>query len=150
MNNKKALTLVETLVALTMFAVLSAATASLMLSSIGLRDSNQKSLKSEQFIRRLLEKHKDYWSSVDNYQSIPTEYLEGISLNEEIPDEMTLAISYSCLSSDGLIIPSDGSTLACNIPNPPLRKVIITLTKGTKIVASQTAEIGRPLSGNTK
>ncbi len=149
MKNKQALTLVETLVAITLFSVLSVAAASLMLSSINMREGNQRSLKSENFIKRVFEKHKDFWSIKENYALTPN-YSFTNEFLQEFPSDTNLAIEYSCLDSNGNKLQSDGSILNCVKDDPPLRRVVISISRNNNTIAVQKTDIGKPIasSGN--
>lgn len=145
MKNKKALTLVETLISITLLSVLSAAAASLMVSSINMREKSQMSLKSEQFVKRVFEKHKDFWSVKENYMNPPS-YSFTNKFLEDFTADTSLVIEYSCLETNGTILESDGGILNCDEEDPPLRRVEVRILKGQDIVAQQTTDIGRPVA----
>jgi len=145
MRKQQGLTLVETLISITLFSVLSAAAASLMLSSINMREGNQRSLKSEQFVKRIFEQHKDFWSVKENYNLTP-DYSITAEFLQDFPDDMSLIIEYSCLNTDGTIISSDNNALNCGQLDPPLRRVTIKILKNGQIVAQQKTDIGRPIA----
>ena len=149
MRNKQALTLVETLVAITLFSVLSAAAASLMLSSINMREGNQRSLKSENFIKRVFEKHKDFWSIKENFASTP-DYSFTDEFLHDFSTDTSLSIQYSCLDANGDLLGSDGSVLNCELDDPPLRRVVVKISRGDNDIAVQKTDIGKPIasSGN--
>ncbi len=145
MKNKQGLTLVETLISITLFSILSAAAASLMLSSINIREGNQRSLKAEQFVKRVFENHKDFWSVKENYSLAP-EYSFTSQFLRDFPEDVSLEIEYSCLSTNGIILDSDGSLLNCQESNPPLRRVQVNILRGSTIIAQQKTDIGRPIA----
>ena len=145
MKTTKGLTLVETLIAITLFGVLSAATAGLMLSSINLRSGNQRSLQAEHFVNKVLEEHKDYWSVLDNYDKIP-DYVTTGTLGTETPESMSINISYSCMDADGNFLDEDSSALNCVEPSPALRRVAISIYQGENLVAQHVTDIGRPIA----
>lgn len=145
MRKNQAFTLVETLIAITIFSVLSAAAASLMLSSINLRENNQDSLRSEQFIKQVLERHKDYWAVKSNYDSLPT-YISNYEFTQDMPETMSMNINYQCLDAEGNLLGSGSGALNCSKSNPPLRRVIIEISRNGSLVAKQKADIGRPIS----
>ncbi len=148
MKNRQGLTLVETLISITILSVLSAAAASLMLSAINIREASQKSLQAEQFVKRVFEKHKDFWSIKENYELIP-EYSFTSQFLEDFPEDISLVIEYSCLNTSGTILDSDGSTLNCIEPSPPLRRVEVSILQGENIIAQQKADIGKPVASRS-
>lgn len=148
MKNKQGLTLIETLISITLFSILSAAAASLIVSSINLRENSQRSLKSEQFIKQVFEQHKDFWSVKENYKLVP-DYLFADQFLQDFPNDISLAIEYSCLSTNGTILGTDGTTLNCDEESPPLRRVEISIIRDNAIVAHQTTDIGKPIASKS-
>lgn len=154
--------LVEVIVALAIFALLSSAAGLLMTSGFDLRQSNREKSEAQQFARQALELHKEHWSLKENYKQ------EGVGENvipkivrlpatspeilDYLPDGMSLDIDYSCLSTNGTSLYSNEGLLNCSSQNPPLRSVVIKLYKGTGTnvveILSVKTEVGQPIDSN--
>lgn len=153
-KRRKGFSLVEILVALSIFAVVSIGISGLMISSLQVRQGSQKTLNAQQIAFAAIEHHKDLWSVAKIYQITGTNPASNLipdfqnaSYTQNVGvDAANLTASYGCLDSNGTDRSgTDGSKLFCTLDNPALRRVTITVRDAqSRVTAQLTAEIGRP------
>ncbi len=151
-TNKKGFTLVEILVALSIFAIVSIGISGLMISSLQVRRGSQKTLNAQQIAYAAIEDHKDFWSTKKRYDLKDTvsgfiPNLQNASYAQNVSvDATNMAASYGCLDSNGTDRTNTNATkLFCSVESPSLRRVTITVNDAQgQVTAQLTAEIGRP------
>lgn len=129
----------------------------IMVSSLRLRRESQRAAEAQQFAYTVLERHKEYWSNVQNYKLDETQPLNSLPLyvrSDELSTEaantgFSLDLDYGCLDRYGVEMKGDEPTLNCAIPDPDLRSVTITLKEGDQQRARLYTEVGRPINGGS-
>ncbi len=139
-HKKQGLTLLEVLIALAIFAIVMIAVSSTIVSGLQLRRSSQLDAEAQNYAASVLERYKDFWSSLNNYKTQPT--IPPEPLTPPLPAQPAafpfMAINYACIDTDGTV-------LVCDSSDPPLRRVSVTLTDlNGKVRAQLATEIGRP------
>ena len=154
----KGLSLVEVIVALTIFSILGVTVSALMTSSLGLRRNNQALTDAQVAAQHILELHKNHWKVIENYEFdtsrgtialIPQPLRSNQSLASIIPHGSSLSLEYGCLRSNGNVITGSGQGLSCSENNPPLRSVRVIIQDSQGIVrANLRTDIGRPIANS--
>jgi prepilin-type N-terminal cleavage/methylation domain-containing protein len=153
MKTIRGFTLVEVIVALGMFAIISAAISGLMISNLRTRQGSQQSLNAQQIAYAVIEHHRQHWSVLNNYDSSVTgaqvlpafstaSYTQNVGINVSSID-----ISYGCLDANGTNRTDTASlsSLRCSLTNPALRSITVVVKDSqNNQTARLVAEIGRP------
>lgn len=145
MKKNQGLSLVELMVALSFFAITSAAIFSFNMSNLQLRRESQYDNLATQYANSLVEAYKAHWSVSTNYadgEDLPTAELDAIlGDNYSAKFEDPLSNITVCLQTNRREIPCNG--------NPPLRRVtVIIRDQQGRVRAELTTEIGRPASSD--
>lgn len=157
MKHQDGLSLLEMLVALVFFAVLTIAVSGLMVSGLRVRRGSQLEIEAQQAAQSLLEQAKDYWSVLENYRIptvgaseediLPLFIRDQNELAANLPESVTAAaFTLGCLESDGTDISDTNAPLFCSEDNPDLRRIGVTLTDASGETYTLSTEIGRPFS----
>jgi prepilin-type N-terminal cleavage/methylation domain-containing protein len=164
MKQNRGFTLVELLVALGIFAIVSASITALMTSGLRTRQVSQRTLNAQQVAYAIIEDHKNFWSVKDNYaiktgatdqKLLPSwntaSYLQNVGV-----EVANIAVTYGCLDANGTdrtkaaaltTITTQADALNCSLSDPGLRsiKVIIKDRQG-RVTADLASEIGKPVA----
>ncbi|MGL4609123.1 MAG: PulJ/GspJ family protein [Trueperaceae bacterium] len=155
MKHSRGFTLVEVVVALGLFAIVSATISSLMISNLRTRQGSQKSLNAQQVAYAVIEQHRQHWSVLNNYDSsITGAQVIPVFNNAPYTQNIGVAITsidvgYGCLDANGTDRTDTSATstdpLRCTLPRPALRRVTVTVrdTQNNQ-TARLVSEIGRP------
>lgn len=166
MKKDRGLTLVEVLVALGIFAIVSASITALMTSGLRTRQVSQRTLNAQQVAYAIIEDHKNFWSVKGNY-TIKTgtgatnqillpnwgsaSYLQNVGV-----EVANIGLSYGCLDADGTdrtntvaptVITTQAQVLNCSVGDPGLRRITVTIQDSQgRVTANLTSEIGKPVA----
>lgn len=155
--NKRGLSLIEVLIALSILSIIGVAVMGIMVSSLRVRRESQRAVEAQQFAYTVLERHKEYWANVQNYKLDPEYPNNSLPLyvrSEDLASEVaatgfSLDLRYSCLDRHGTVMSGGEDTLNCTIPDPDLRAVTVTLKEGDTQRARLYTEVGRPINGGS-
>jgi type II secretory pathway pseudopilin PulG len=155
MKQQTGLGLVEIILSIAIFGLLSTVISSTIISSMKLRRESQQQLIAQQYAAEVLERHRDYWSIKTLYenQDFPgsdSRFTDSLSSKPEFVN--SVIARYSCFDSNGTNRTSAAlesgvtpTTINCTVVSPALRRITVTLTDTTgEALASLTTEIGRP------
>jgi type II secretory pathway pseudopilin PulG len=135
------LTMVELLVAISFFGIVSVALFSFTMSSLQTRRNSQLDAQAQQYASGVLEAYKSLWSQSIPYSlaSHPTASIKKILGNDYDSAFKSPEISTDrCFNVNRAAVPCAG--------NPSLRQVTVTIRDGqNKIRAQLSTEIGRPI-----
>jgi len=134
MRNPKGLSLIEVLISLAIIGVVIVAVASSMAGNLKVSSSSNKQSLATEYVNGVLEQYRIHWKSLANYNAASTP--NGLAqLNRMLPSDFSVVLAAENLDVDG-----SPSTLV----SPPMRKITITVTRGTKPLATGTTLIGKP------
>jgi prepilin-type N-terminal cleavage/methylation domain-containing protein len=164
MKTNRGFTLVELLVALGIFAIVSASITALMTSGLRTRQASQRTLNAQQVAYAVIEDHKNFWTVKDNYavktgatnQTLLPNWNTASYLQNVGVEVANVAISYGCLDADGTsrtntaaptAITTQADALNCSVAEPALRSVKVTIKdRQGRVTADLTSEIGKPVA----
>ena len=140
--NDKGFSLVEILIALVVFGIISAGVSSLLLANTKFRRETVQGSEEQQYLSSYLETLKRRWSFIDVYTTIHTD--PDAFAGPPLPYGYTLSdlsIDVSCWNADGSPVSAPPNPSCSGVTNPPLRRVVVKLGG-----ASLATEIGRPFA----
>ena len=147
--------LIELLVAISIFAIIMTALSGLIVQGLRLRRVNELESQAQAYAATVLERYKAYFSVNNNYDRYVNGLTDREALNDifgetsregnlELPaafeDEANLTVTTWCIDVEGDVI----ADTACAAEAPPLRRIRVTLSNQDTVYADLFTEVGDP------
>lgn len=136
-NRHKGFSLVEILIAMTVFGIVAASVSSLVMANSRLQRESRQDIAAQEYVDRYMERLKRLWLIPDRYRD------SRLMGNLDRPPAgyafRDLVISVTCIDTGGIELAG-----GCDTENVPLKRVEVSLVKGDDVAARAWAEIGEP------